>query len=103
MGVTLPSRLFQALLQIHRCLFLAVEMGRSPVLSERMAFPSSRHINQPHVSAAYCFMGSLNSEEDFLLRMGGWAGQGQCFILLRREWAEKSLGVDSPVGTDAQP
>lgn len=65
MDVTLPSRLFQALFQTHCCLFLAVETGCSPVLSERMAFPSSVHIKQPHVSVAYCFMGSLNPGESF--------------------------------------
>lgn len=65
MGVTLPSQLFQALFQTRCCLFLVVETGRSPVLFERMAFPSSVHINQPHASVVYCFMGSFNRGKGF--------------------------------------
>lgn len=63
MGVTLPSWLFQALFQTQCCLFLAVEMGCSPPLSERMALPYSAHMNQPQASVASCFMGSFNPEE----------------------------------------
>lgn len=39
MGVTLPRWLFQALFQTQGCLFLAVEMGCSPLLSEEWLFP----------------------------------------------------------------
>lgn len=65
MGVTLPSQLFQALFQIQCCLFLAVEMGCSPRLSERRALPCSVPITQPHASVAYCLMQSLTPGEGF--------------------------------------